>query len=173
MRDRDAEFSRFVATRSPELLRLAYLLSADASGAEDILQTALVRAYLRWDRIATNPEAYVRRIVATTVIDEHRRPFRRRETALAELPDAPAWSEPYSQVDAKDALRQALRSLPSRQRAAVVLRHWAGMEPAQVAEVLGCSVGTVRSQTARGLAKLRAAHADATGAEPTGKEPAR
>ncbi|HVX46388.1 MAG TPA: SigE family RNA polymerase sigma factor [Mycobacteriales bacterium] len=166
MRDRDEEFSRFVAARSPELLRLAYLLSADSSGAEDILQTALVRAYLRWDRISTNPEAYVRRIVATTVIDERRRPFRRRETAHAELPETPAGAEPYTGIDARDALRRALKSLPARQRAAVVLRHWAAMEPAQVAEVLGCSVGTVRSQTARGLEKLRAAYAETSGKEP-------
>jgi len=159
MPEHDVEFSRFVVDRSPTLLRLAYLLSADRAGAEDMLQTALIRAYLRWKRIATNPEAYVRRILVTTAVDERRRPYRRRELVAADVPDLPDAAEESAYLDSKDALLAALRSLPPRQRAAVVLRHWVGLDPAQVAELLGCSTGTVRSQTARGLDKLRASYA--------------
>ncbi len=153
----DDEFREFVAERSPALLRLAYLVCADAATAEDVLQNALVRAYLRWGRIATNPEAYVRRIIVTVAIDEGRRPHRRREAAYAELPDAADPAQPLATIDAKHALRRALESLPPKQRAAVVLRHWVGLEPGDVAELLDCTPETVRSQTMRGLEKLRAA----------------
>jgi RNA polymerase sigma-70 factor (sigma-E family) len=157
---RDEEFRRFTAERSAALLRLAYLLSADRATAEDVVQTALVRAYLRWGRIAANPEAYVRRVVVTVAADERRRPYRRREVPAAQPPDAADPSRPYESVEVSDRLRAALKSLPPRQRAAVVLRHWVGLEPAEVAELMGGSVETVRSQTARGLEKLRAAYAD-------------
>lgn len=154
---RDDEFRGFVSERSPALLRLAYLVCADAATAEDVLQTALVRAYLRWGRISANPEAYVRRVVVTVAIDEGRRPHRRRESAYAEPPDSADPAQPFATVEAKQALRHALRALPPRQRAAVVLRHWVGLEPGEVAELLGCTPETVRSQTMRGLEKLRAA----------------
>lgn len=157
--ERDAEFRRFVTDRSSVLLRLAYLLAADRSSAEDLVQTALVRTYVRWRRISTDPERYVRRVLVTVAADERRRPHHRRELPWADLPDSPDPDEPYAQWDSKDRLRAALVALPPRQRAAVVLRHWVGLEPAEVAELLGCSAGTVRSQTARGLAKLRKAYA--------------
>jgi RNA polymerase sigma-70 factor (sigma-E family) len=156
--DRDREFRQFVSDRSAGLLRLAYLVSADRAAAEDVLQTALVRAYLRWHRIESNPEAYVRRIVVTVAADEHRRPYRRREVTAAQVPDAVDPSEPFGSAEVSQQLRDALRSLPPRQRAAVVLRHWVGLEPAEVAELLGCSIETIRSQTMRGLDKLRAAY---------------
>jgi RNA polymerase sigma-70 factor (sigma-E family) len=158
--DRDEGFRRFVAERSAALLRLAYLLSADRATAEDVLQTALVRAYLRWGRIASNPEAYVRRIVVTVAADEHRKPYRRREVAAAHVPDAVDPREPFGSVDVSRRLRAALKALPPRQRAAVVLRHWVGLDPAEVADLLDCSAENVRSQTMRGLEKLRAAYAD-------------
>jgi RNA polymerase sigma factor (sigma-70 family) len=90
--------------------------------------------------------------------DERRRPHHRRELLSADLPDPPDPDEPYGRLDTKDRLRAALAALPPRQRAAVVLRHWVGLEPAEVADLLGCSAGTVRSQTARGLDKLREAY---------------
>jgi RNA polymerase sigma-70 factor (sigma-E family) len=156
--DRDRGFRDFVSDRSAALLRLAYLLSADRATAEDVLQTALVRAYLRWHRIAASPEAYVRRIVVTAAADERRKPYRRREVAAEQVPDAADPSEPFHSAEVPERLRAALRSLPPRQRAAVVLRHWVGLEPAEVAELLDCSVENVRSQTLRGLDKLRAAY---------------
>jgi RNA polymerase sigma-70 factor (sigma-E family) len=157
--DRDRDFRQFVSDRSAGLLRLAYLVSADRAAAEDVLQTALVRAYLRWNSIESNPEAYVRRIVVTVAADEHRRPYRRREVTAGQVPDAIDPREPFGSAEVPQQLRQALKSLPPRQRAAVVLRHWVGLEPAEVAELLDCSVETVRSQTMRGLDKLRAAYA--------------
>jgi len=161
-RDRDSEFHRFVSERSARLLRLAYLLSADYATAEDVLQTAFVRAYLRWGRIASNPEAYVRRVVVTVAADERRRPYRRREVTAAQVSEAIDPADPHGSVEAVHGLRAALRALPPRQRTAVVLRHWVGLDPAEVAELMDCTVETVRSQTARGLDKLRAAYASRT-----------
>ena len=157
--DRDHGFRQFVAQRSAALLRLAYLVTADRATAEDVLQTALVRAYLRWGRIAANPEAYVRRIVVTAAADEHRKPYRRREVTAAHLPDVAGPAEPFGSLEVRQRLQAALKSLPPRQRAAVVLRHWVGLDPGEVAELLNCSAETVRSQTMRGLEKLRAAYA--------------
>lgn len=156
---RDHEFHRFVVERSAALLRLAYLLSADAATAEDVLQTALIRAYLRWGRIASNPEAYVRRVVVTVAADERRRPHRRREVTAERVTDTADPAEPFASAEVSGRLREALRSLPPGQRTAVVLRHWIGLEPAEAAELMGCSAENVRSQTARGLEKLRAAYA--------------
>ncbi|MEO5877269.1 MAG: SigE family RNA polymerase sigma factor [Streptosporangiaceae bacterium] len=154
----DEAFRRFVADRSAGLLRLAYLLTADRAGAEDLVQTALVKAYLRWRRIESNPEAYVRKVLVTVAADERRRAHRRHETAMEALPERCDGSDPYAGIDGNRALRAALGGLPPRQRAAVVLRHWVGLDVAEVADLLGCSAGTVRSQTLRGLDKLREAY---------------
>ncbi|MGI8332660.1 SigE family RNA polymerase sigma factor [Actinomadura scrupuli] len=159
MSARDEEFRRFVAERSPALLRLAFLLCGDRAQAEDVLQTALLRAYQRWRHITTNPEAYVRRVLVTAAADERRRPFRRRELVSAQVPDAPQAGDPLLGVDLRDRLAAALRALPPRQRVAVVLRHWVGLTAEESAAVLGCSAGTVRSQTTRGLDKLRTVYA--------------
>jgi len=152
----ETEFREFVATRSPALLRLAYLLAADASGAEDLLQTALLRAYLRWSRISRDPEAYVRRVLVTVAADERRRPWR-REHVTETVPDQPAPGDPLGAVDEAERLRGVLAALPARQRAAVVLRYREGLSGVQVASLLGCSEATARSQATRGLGKLRAA----------------
>src|SRR5688572_17971541 len=114
MRQRDEEFRRFVAERSAALLRLAYLLCADRGLAEDVLQNALVKGYLRWPRIASNPEAYLRRVIVTTAADERRRPWR-RELPAAEVPDRPDPAEPYSGVEVRGQLLRALAALPPRQ----------------------------------------------------------
>ncbi|WP_106401777.1 SigE family RNA polymerase sigma factor [Actinocorallia populi] len=161
-------FRRFVAERSAALLRLAYLLTADRAGAEDLVQNALVKAYLRWRNIESNPEAYVRRVLVTVAADERRRAHRRHETAMEALPETVDGTDPYAGIDGNVRLRSALASLPSRQRAAVVLRHWVGLEVAEVAELLGCSAGTVRSQTLRGLEKLREAYGLAVEGEARG-----
>jgi RNA polymerase sigma-70 factor (sigma-E family) len=161
MADYDEEFSEFVAARSAALLRLAYLLTGESFAAQDVLQDALVRAYLRWRRIRTSPEAYVRRVVVTAAADEARRRGRRREVLTATLPDRTASDPVEAGVDPRDQLVAALRGLPARQRAAVVLLHWLGLGPDEVASLLGCSASTVRSQAARGVAKLRGAYAPA------------
>lgn len=160
---RDEEFRRFVADRSAELLRLAFLLTADRGRAEDALQTALVRTYLRWGKITADPERYVRRVLVTVAADEWRRVHHRRELVTYPVPDRADPGDPYERADTADQLRAALAALPPRQRAAVVLRHWVGLEVAEVAALLDCSAGTVRSQTARGLDKLRHEYAAVSG----------
>lgn len=152
----DEEFRDFVAARSAALMRLAWLLAPDRTAADDLLQTALLRTYLRWRRIEHDPEAYVRRVLVTVAADERRRPWR-REHSTDELPERPNASDPTGAVDEADALRSALAGLPARQRAAVVLRYREGLSAAQTAELLGCTESTARSQATRGLDKLRAA----------------
>jgi RNA polymerase sigma-70 factor (sigma-E family) len=153
---RDDEFEHFVAARSKALMRLAFLLTANAASAEDLLQTALVRAYVRWSRISESPEAYVRRVLVNAAIDQGRRHSTVKEKSVAELPEPAEQRNEYANIDDRLRLRRALEALPARQRAAVVLRHWLDMDVAQVAAVMGCSEGTVRSQALRGLEKLRA-----------------
>jgi RNA polymerase sigma-70 factor (sigma-E family) len=155
---RDQEdFDRFMAGRWPGLVRLAYGLTGDRWLAEDLAQSALASAYAAWWRVrrADDPDAYVRRIL----INASNRRFRRRRVPespheLAELPDTRT-ADPADLVGDRAALLAALRELPPRQRAIVVLRYWEDLSDAQVAAVLGCSAGTVRSQASRAMAKLR------------------
>jgi RNA polymerase sigma-70 factor (sigma-E family) len=152
---REAEFGAFVHARRPQLLRLATLLAAgDAYLAEDLVQTALTRLYVAWWRVERDQgaEAYCRRILVNAVVDERRRAWRRAETSRAELPDVPAAE---GSAEDRDAVRAALGELGPRMRAAVVLRHWLGYDVAECAQLLDCSEGTVKSQTARGLDRLR------------------
>lgn len=154
--DRDTAFRAFVVARRAALVRTATLLTAgDAHAAEDLVQVALTRLYVAWPRVdrEAGPEAYARKILVNALIDERRRPWSRRESSRAELPDAPA-AAPGSAED-RDAVRRALAELGPRMRAAVVLRHWLGYDVAECAQLLGCSEGTVKSQTARGLERLR------------------
>jgi RNA polymerase sigma-70 factor (sigma-E family) len=147
-------FDAFVAGRGPALQRTAYLLTGDWALAEDLLQTALARAYPRWSRIVRDDaEAYVRKVIVNTWSSWWRRKWR-GETPTAELTDGPA-ADLYDEADRRDAVRTALRSLPPGQRAVVVLRFHEDMTEAQVAALLGVSVGTVKSQTAKALVKLR------------------
>lgn len=155
-RDVDADFTAFVAARSPALSRLAFLLTADEATADDLLQTALLRSYLRWSKVREHPEAYVRRVLVTVAVEDRRRPWR-REIAWAQPPEAADPRDATAGVDELDAMQRVLAGLPARQRAAVVLRHAQGLSVAQTAELLGCSEGTVRSQASRGLDKLRTA----------------
>ncbi|MFE0462739.1 SigE family RNA polymerase sigma factor [Kitasatospora sp. NPDC058965] len=157
-RDRDREFQEFVATAWPRLLRTAFLLAGERHTGEDLVQQALERAYAAWGRVrrADDPAAYVRRIL----FNEHARRFRRRvpEQLVAAVPDRPA-GDGYGRLDTRGALLRALGTLPPRQRQAVVLRYWEDLSETQAAAVMGCSVGTVKSQTAKGVAKLRASSA--------------
>ena len=146
-------FEEFVAIASPRLLRTAFLLTRDAGHAEDLLQTALARAWRAWHRVDGDPEPYVRRILVTTHATWWRRRWRGEEPA-GELPDRPGES-PQAAVDEREWLWQALGRLPRKQRTVLVLRFYEDLTEAQVAGLLGCSVGTVKSQASKALAKLR------------------
>lgn len=157
--DEDA-FRDFVVGRSPAYLRTAYLLTGDWGHAEDLLQTSLAKVYRAWGRLRDhdNLDAYVRRVMANTQISWWRRKWK-GEQPTADLPDWPG-PDAVSASDDRDRLRRALLDLPPRQRAVVVLRHYEDLGEAEVARMLGCSIGTVKSQCARGLAKLRQALED-------------
>ena len=154
--DARQEFAEFVAARSKQLIRLAYVLTGDQHAAEDLLQNALVKAAAHWGRIHTAPEAYVRRIMYREQVSWLRRRVRRRETAMAQVPEPTAGDDAVS-VEARLALRDALLALPPRRRAVLVLRYLEDLSESQVAEILGCSVGTVRSQNHKAVAQLRLA----------------
>ena len=150
------DFAEFVAARSRQLARLAYVLTGDQHAAEDLLQNALVKAAANWGRIHTAPEAYVRRIMYREQASWLRRRARRRETAMAQVPE-PATADGADAVEARLALRDALLALPPRRRAVLVLRYLEDLPESQVAEIMGCSIGTVRSQSHRAVAQLRLA----------------
>jgi len=147
-------FEDFVAGRSQALQRFGYALTGDWALAEDLLQTALARAYPRWSRIRReDPEAYVRKIMVNTWSSWWGRRWR-GELPAAELPEV-AGPDSFTGVDHRQALRCALAKLPPRQRAVVVLRYHQDLSEAQVAALLGISVGTVKSQAAKALTALR------------------
>ena len=154
MADR-SDYPLFVAARWTRLLRTAYLLAHDWPTAEDLTQAALVKAWLAWPRLDDDPEAYVRKIIVTTYMSWWRRRWRRSEESTDRPPERSGASSEMDQVDDRDAVWRALGRLPARQRAVVVLRFFEDLTEVQVAGVLGCSVGTVKSQTNRALAKLR------------------
>jgi RNA polymerase sigma-70 factor (sigma-E family) len=152
----DADFTTFVGASSRRLLRSAYLITGDLAEAEDLLQTALERAYQRWHWIQQKdtPEAYVRRILFTSAVNAARRPKLRsaplREEQMPGLLD-PA----VENVPGRAALLNCVRELPAGQRAVLVLRYFDDLTEAETARALGCSVGTVKSQHARAIARLR------------------
>ncbi|MEV5714986.1 SigE family RNA polymerase sigma factor [Amycolatopsis mediterranei] len=152
---RDAEFREFVRSRGTPLHRSAYLLCGDRHLADDVVQDTLVKAYQHWRRVrqADSPEAYVRRILLNEVRGRWRR--RERSVPVAEFAGEPAVADPADDVIRRDGLRQALLTLPLRQRATVVLRYLEGLSERETAAVLGCSTGTVKSQSSRALAGLK------------------
>ncbi len=149
------DFRSYVATRSPALLRTAYLLTGNRSDAEDLLQTALAKTYLAWGRIRDREavDGYVRRVMVNTQTSIWRR-RRVDERPTDVVPDVPG-RDSTADADLHDALWTALAGLPKRQRAALVLRYYEDMSEAETAAVLGVSVGTVKSQASRALAALR------------------
>lgn len=149
-------FREFVLTRGPALSRAAYLLTGDMSAAEELTQAALVKAALRWRRViaAGNPEAYVRRILVNENISWWRR-FGRREQAFGYQGIEKSGSDPAEATAERLDLAAALARLPKRQRAVVVLRFYADLSEAETAAAMGCTVGTVKSQSSAALAKLR------------------
>ncbi len=150
-------YQEFVAARWPHLVRTAYLLTGDIHHAEDLTQTALAKAYRSWRKVSRSarPEAYVRKMLVTCNSDR----FRKRrvgEHLTAIPPDVAGPYDAAAQIDQRGSLLAALAQLPPKQRAVVVLRYWEDLSESEVAETLGCSPGTVKSQAAKGLAKLRA-----------------
>jgi RNA polymerase sigma-70 factor (sigma-E family) len=151
--DGDRGFADFVSAEQAALLRLAVLLSGDRGHAEDLVQTALLKTYRHWDRISRPgpPSAYVRRVLVTTHASWRR--LSTTEQVVESVPDRAA--APHQ--DGDEQLRAALRELPVRMRTAVVLRYFEDLSEQQTAALMGCSPSTVNTQTARGLARLRAA----------------
>jgi RNA polymerase sigma-70 factor (sigma-E family) len=148
------EFDAFVAARSSGLLRTAYLLTHDHALAEDLLQTALTKAWFAWPRIEGRPEPYVRRILVNTYATWWRRRWN-GELATEELPERGLDHDAAATSDTGHDLWDAMARLPRRQRAVVVLRYFEDLTEAETARLLGCSVGTVKSQMSKALAKLR------------------
>jgi RNA polymerase sigma-70 factor (sigma-E family) len=145
-----AAFEEFVAARRPALLRTAYLLTGSHADAEDLVQTALIKSVPHWKRIADRPEPYVRQVLARESISRWRR-RRWRETSVDAVPEGVV-AEP--DMAGRVALRAALGALPPRQRAVIVLRYYEDLTEAAVAELMGVSVGTVKSQTSKALSRL-------------------
>ena len=156
MATRGDDFDDFVRGSATRLLRTAVLLTGDRAAAEDLVQEAYERIYVHWPRIRTGaPEAYARKTLTNLVANRWRTRRRRpAEVALVENYDQPQpdGSEAYA---VRQQLLRALQDLPPRQRAAIVLRYYDDLTEAQTAEILGCSVGTVKSQTSRALDRLR------------------
>jgi RNA polymerase sigma-70 factor (sigma-E family) len=149
------EFRQFVRDRGSPLHQSAYLLCGDWHLAHDLVQETLVKAYRHWPRVrqADNPDAYVRRIL----INEVRGRWRRRERAVpvTHFAAEPAVPDATDDIARRDRVLQALLELPLQQRVTVVLRYLEGLTQAETAELLGCTEGTVKSQSSRALAKLR------------------
>ncbi|GII93305.1 SigE family RNA polymerase sigma factor [Sinosporangium siamense] len=153
--DDDAAFDDFLAARSTTLLRTAVLVcGASPHDAEDLVQHALEKVYRHWPRIRhNNPEAYARKVVVNAAISKARRRKILHEISFARPPETTV-DDP--DVDLRGSLISELRRLPARQRAVLVLRYWEDLSEAETAQLMGCSAGTVKSQAARGLARIRA-----------------
>ncbi len=153
------EFTAYVRDRGPVLLRTARSLTANPCDAEDLLQTALTKTYLAWDRIADRGalDGYVRRTLVNTRTSQWRK-RRVDEFACEEVPEGDALPapDPAEQQAQRDALWHAVSRLPARQRAMLVLRYYEDLTEIQTAHLLGVSVGTVKSAVSRALVKLRA-----------------
>ena len=151
----DRGFRDYVARRSRALLRTAYLLTGNIADAEDLVQAALAKTYLAWHRIEDQGalDGYVRRAIVNTHISWWRR-RRVEEYPTDDIPDQ-AVADHAIASDLQETMRRAVDRLPERMRAAVVLRYYEDMTEAEVAEVLGVSLGTVKSTVSRAVAKLR------------------
>lgn len=157
--DDEDSFADYVHDSGPRLKRLAFLLTGDLSEAEDLLQSAYIKVMPRWEKVRRYdiPDAYLRRVMISIRSSWWRR-MQGREKLVADVPESqPRTGAPdlSDSVVQQQALLQALRALPDRQRTAVVLRHWCDLSEAETADSMGCSLGTVKSNTSKGLAQLR------------------
>lgn len=157
MRPEPLDFDNYVAARRRSLMRTAYLLTGEHHAAEDLVQATLARTFAAWRRIRDREaiDAYVRR----TMLNEHaswwRRAWRRMERTTDSVPERPTHVPVIESSEAEEHLWTAVQGLPPRQRAVVVLRYYEDLSEAEIANVLGCSRGTVKSTSSRALAKLR------------------
>lgn len=151
-----ADFDGWVAARSGDLLRFAYLMTASQDAAEEALQSALTKAFEQWSRVRrmADPDAYVRRMIVNAHVSWWRR-FSKRESPVAEVRGVDPPGDPIASVSEVDAVWQLTATLPARQRAAVVLRFYGDMSFAQIAAVLQCPESTARLHIHRALAALR------------------
>ncbi|WP_036564043.1 SigE family RNA polymerase sigma factor [Nocardioides halotolerans] len=160
MTDRDADFTAYLEARQGRLLRTAYLLTGDQNQAEDLLQTSMAKLYLAWDKVRDRGsiDGYARRIMVNENNSAWRRPWRRRERVTDfSAEGAPAGTPIRDEYDegVGDEVWRIVQTLPRRARAVVVLRYYEQLTEAETAEVLGVSVGTVKSQNSRAMAALR------------------
>ncbi|MBS2551801.1 SigE family RNA polymerase sigma factor [Catenulispora sp. NL8] len=164
----EAQFWEFVTGRRRGLVRVAFLLTGDHGLAEDFVQDALLQAYRNWRRIerSEQPEAYVRKIIVNLVNSRWRRLKNRKVSFYSNVPDRPTTRDAHADVDRSDEVWRALATLPTGMRTVIVLRFYEELTEAETAAVLGKSVGTVKSQSSRGLARLR----EVLGAPAQGKQ---
>ncbi|GIH17090.1 SigE family RNA polymerase sigma factor [Rugosimonospora africana] len=153
--DVKARFSEFVTLRAPALVRVAYLLTGDRHAAEDLVQSALVKTLTRWQSLRNeDPEGYVRTVMYREQISRWRRWSRHRERLIAPSDDL-VGADPHGQTDLRVSMREALLRLSPAHRTILVLRYYEDLTETQVAAVLDCSIGSVRSRTHRALTRLR------------------
>ncbi|HEY8458539.1 MAG TPA: SigE family RNA polymerase sigma factor [Actinopolymorphaceae bacterium] len=153
---KDAEFEAYMNARQSSLLRTAYLLTGDRDSAEDLVQTAFAKLYLSWDKVRRRDmlDAYMRRIIVNENNALWRRGWRRKEVTTDEVPENGPTHDQYDHGE-RSALWNFVQTLPRRQRAVIVLRFYEDLSEAETADILGVSVGTVKSQTSRALASMR------------------
>jgi len=151
------EYVEYVSARVPALRRLAFMLSGDGHRADDLVQQTITTLYVKWGRARTadNLDAYVRTMLVRTYLDEKRLAWA-RVRLFRETPEPPPAEEQTGSVEDRQVVRAALSRVPRRQRAVLVLRFFYDLPVEEVAAMLGCSDGTVKSQTSRGLTTLRA-----------------
>ncbi len=156
--EEEAEFAVYVTARRDRVRRAAYLICGDWHRADDLTQIAFVKLYDAWQGIRSRAalDSFVRSCLVRAAVDESRRPWR-RERAVEVLPEVPDVTDLSGIIADRTVVRQALVSVPPGQRAVLVLRYFEGSSVAEVAQILQCSEGNVKSQTARGLAALKAA----------------
>ncbi|WP_026922479.1 SigE family RNA polymerase sigma factor [Glycomyces arizonensis] len=151
----EAEFRAFAVAQRDSLRRYAFLLCGDWYEADDIVQKALTKLFSAWNRVDPGGAgAYVRKIVTNVFLSHRRLAWVRRERASADLPDH-AFSHPQEAVEVRLEVLAALNQLPSRQRATLILRYWEQLSVDETATAMGCSTGTVKSQTSKALRKLK------------------
>jgi RNA polymerase sigma-70 factor (sigma-E family) len=150
-----ADLELFLAERGEALLRTAVLLAGSRDAGEDLLQAALERLLRRWRTIEGDPEGYLRRTLYHLAVDNWRQQRAWRTRLRLLQPGASAVADGTVEVDLRDSLVRLLMQLPPRQRAVIVARYWEQLSEAELAQILGCSVGTVKSAASRGLRRLR------------------
>ncbi|MEU9887479.1 SigE family RNA polymerase sigma factor [Sphaerisporangium sp. NPDC051011] len=160
--DEPEGFREFVAGRTDRLMKVAFLLTGDHHLAEDLVQATLVRTWRKWRQVGTDGQvdAYVNRILVTTYLSWRRRRWWGEVPSVLYDHDVAAADDPYDRALVADDLKRDLAALPPRQRAVIVLRYYLDLSESDTATILGCSIGTVKSQNHKALARLRSLTTD-------------